>query len=65
MEDIKIDRTAFSVSTLDGTDQNNAYWRSLTPVQRLEAMEIMRQVNYGYDPATDRLQRILEVVKLK
>ena len=65
MKEMKIDRTAFSVSSLDQPNQDIAYWRSLTPDQRLEAMEIMRQINYGYDPTTERIQRILEVVKLK
>ena len=31
---------------------------------RLEALELMRQINYGYDPITDRLQRVLEVDEL-
>lgn len=32
---------------------------------RLEALELMRQINYGYNPITDRLQRILEVAKIR
>ena len=28
------------------------------------ALELMRQINYGYDPTTERLHRVLEVVKL-
>jgi hypothetical protein len=31
----------------------------------MEALELLRQVIYGYDPADARLQRILEVVDLK
>jgi hypothetical protein len=30
----------------------------------MEALELMRQINYGYNPATDRLQRVLEIAEL-
>ena len=65
MKEMEIDRTVFSIGSLNESDQDIAYWHSLTPEKRLEAMEIMRQINYGYDPTTERIQRILEVVKLK
>ena len=42
-----------------------AFWLSKTPLERLEATEMMRQINYGYDPLTDRVQRILTVVERK
>ena len=35
-----------------------------TPYERLESVELMRQINYGYDPTTTRLQRVLEVAQL-
>ena len=41
-----------------------AYWHSRTPQERVWALELMRQKAYGYDPATTRLQRVLEVVDL-
>lgn len=60
----KVDRSAFSVVSLDEQDEDEMhYWQSKTPHERLEAMELMRQVIYGYDPATCRLQRILEIVE--
>jgi hypothetical protein len=31
----------------------------------MEAIEVMRQVIYGYDPASTRLQRVLEIVDLE
>jgi len=31
----------------------------------MEASELMRQIIYGYDPATTRLQRFFEVVELE
>jgi hypothetical protein len=61
----KIDRTAFSaVSLLDPSDEK-AYWLSRTPYERLQAVELMRQIIYGYDPSTSRLQRVLEIAHLK
>jgi hypothetical protein len=31
----------------------------------MEAIEVMRQIIYGYDPATTRLQRVFEIVDLE
>lgn len=37
-------------------------WRKMTPVQRLQAVETMRQLNHPeYDPATSRVQRFYAV----
>ena len=44
---------------------DKTYWHSKTPQERLEALELMRQINYGYNPTTERLQRVLEVDELK
>lgn len=60
----KVDRRAFSVVSLDEQDEDEKrYWLSKTPLERLEAVELMRQVVYGYDPATTRLQRVLEIAQ--
>lgn len=59
-----LDKTAFSVVSFTDKDDVRAYWHSRTPEERLEAMEWMRQVTYGYDPATQRLQRVLTVSAL-
>ncbi len=57
-----MDKTAFSVVPLSQADSDDkAYWGSQTPMARLEALEFMRQVVYGYDPIGDRIQRVLEV----
>lgn len=60
----KMDKTAFSVTTLFEKSGDKEYWLSKTPQERLEALELMRQINYGYDPTTARLQRVLEIVEL-
>lgn len=60
---MRLDKTAFSVSTLDvNEDEDTTFWHSRTVEERLTAMEWMRQVNYGYDATTQRLQRVLTVI---
>ncbi len=60
----KLDRTRFEVGSLDASDERE-YWRTKSPQERMDALELMRQIIYGYDPATTRLQRVLEVVELE
>ena len=60
----RMDKTAFSVTTLSEKSGDKEYWLSKTPQERLAALELMRQINYGYDPTTARLQRVLEIVEL-
>jgi len=62
---MRIDRTAFEVVALDAQDDDLAYWLARSVDDRLEAIEVQRQVIYGYDPATDRLRRVLEVAPLE
>ena len=59
----QFDKTAFSVGSLDEEPDDLAYWLSKTPGERLAAMELMRQINYDYDPVTDRIPRVLEVIE--
>jgi hypothetical protein len=61
----KLDRTAFSVGSVFNESDEKSYWLSKTPAERLEAIEIMRQIIYGYDPTTERLQRVFEIAKRK
>ncbi len=61
----KIDKTAFSVmSVAEAAEEDRTYWLKKTPEERLEALELMRQIHYGYDPATERLQRVFTIVEL-
>jgi hypothetical protein len=64
IDSIRMDKTAFEVVGLHEADAiDREYWRAQSPRSRLEAMEFMRQVAYGYDPDTARLERVLEVTK--
>jgi hypothetical protein len=63
-DSFRIDKSAFSITSLEEQQaEEMAYWLNQTPHERLQAVEMMRQIIYGYDPATTRLQRVLEVVE--
>jgi hypothetical protein len=59
-----MDKTSFSVAALGDESEARAFWHAATPHDRLRALEFMRQAMYGYDPASARLQRILEIASL-
>ncbi len=65
IDTFRIDKEEFSVlSSFEEADETDkAYWHSKTPQERMAALELMRQINYGYDPTTERLQRVLEIVE--
>ena len=60
----KIDKGVLSIISLSEESDEREYWHSKTPYERLESIELMRQINYGYDPTTSRVQRVLEVAQL-
>jgi hypothetical protein len=59
-----LDKTVVAIASLEEESDDRLYWQTQTPLQRLEAIEFMRQVMYGYDPSTARLQRVLEFAEL-
>lgn len=64
IDSVGVDKTAFSVTSLSDELDEKDYWLSKTPYERLEAIELMRQIIYGYSPSTTRLQRVLTVAQL-
>lgn len=64
IESLKMDKTAFSIGNLEAESDERRYWLSREPMERFYAVEFLRQVVYGYDPATDRLQRFFEIAEL-
>jgi len=58
------DKKAFTVASLADADDDKAYWGKKSVQERLRAIELMRQVIYGYEPAAGGLQRIFEVAEL-
>ncbi|OLV15733.1 hypothetical protein [Deinococcus marmoris] len=59
----RMNRQAIEVTTLDDVQEDWHFWLTRPPAERLEALELLRQIHYGYDPATTRLQRIPELVE--
>ena len=57
-----LDRTALSVVSLHEESGDVAYWLSQPPEERWRALELMRQLLYGYSDPPPRLQRVLTVV---
>lgn len=58
----KVDRTVLTVSTTGENDEDE-YWQSKTPQERLEAIEINRRIVYGYKSTPPGLRRVLEVAR--
>ena len=64
LDEAHVDRRVFSVTSFAEAEQaDRTYWRSRTPEQRLEALELSRQIAYGYDPTTRGLSRFFEVAE--
>ena len=62
---LRIDRKVFSVVLMSEIENDLTYWLSKTPEERIEAVEFLRQLIFGYDPATERLQRVFETAEFK
>ena len=60
----RVDRQAFSVTSVSNEADDAAYWRTRTPLERLRAVELNRQVVYGYGLTPPRFQRVLEITEL-
>jgi hypothetical protein len=61
---MRVDRNEIRVfdSFAERDESDRAYWKSLTPEERLTALEMMRQVAYGYTEDQRGLQGFFEVV---
>jgi hypothetical protein len=60
----EMDRSALSVGWLHDESDEKPYWLSKTPEERLAAMELMRQIVYGYEYETaPRLQRVFAIAE--
>jgi len=64
VDNLKIDKTSFSTRSLYDESDEKKYWLSKTPQERINAVELMRQMIYGYNPLTTRLQRFFEIAEL-
>jgi hypothetical protein len=60
---LAVDKKSFSIVSLDAPSDEKAYWLAKKPAERLQAVELMRQIVYGYDPLATRLQRVLAITE--
>jgi hypothetical protein len=65
LTNIELDKSKFEVvesfAVAEVRDRN--YWRAKSPIERLAACELLRQLTYGYDPTTARLPRSFEILE--
>ncbi len=64
LDEACVSRQAFEVTSLAEAEKADLqYWRSRTPDERLAALELSRQIAYGYDPTARGLSRFFEVAE--
>ncbi len=62
IENIKLDKSCFEISTLGDENKENG-WLLKTPAERIQGLEILRQMWHKYDPDAARLPRIYTVIE--
>jgi hypothetical protein len=65
IDEFGLDRGHFSVARLTDPDDAPGYWLPRPVEERLQALEVLRRIFYGYAGAGAGLQRVLEVAKLE
>ena len=50
------------IEVLDKGQKDKPYWIDKSPEERLNHLEELRQIMYGYNPDTERLQRVFEII---
>lgn len=63
VREARLNREVIEVTTFEDMQDDWHYWLMKTPAERLEALELLRQIHYGYDPVTTRLQRVPELIE--
>jgi hypothetical protein len=56
-----VDRSVIKVGSVFEESDEKAFWLGKSPIERLEAIEFLRGITFGYDATTARLQRFLEI----
>lgn len=64
VDSLRLDKSALTATALSDESEEREYWSRKSPKERWQAIEQMRQIIYGYDPSTCRLQRVLTVAQL-
>ena len=58
-----MDKKTLKITSIYDDDRN--YWEKKSYLKRIEALEKLRRIIFGYDPSTERLQRTLTITQLK
>ena len=45
--------------------EDRDFWKKKTYLQKIQALEKLRRIIFGYDPSATRLQRTLTITQLK
>jgi len=53
------------LSRREAEQEDRVFWHSKTPAERLAAAERLRQIAYGYDASTARIQAVIVRTRLK
>jgi len=59
-----MDKKTVKITSIHNNDVHD-YWKKKSYLERIEALEQLRKIIFGYDPATARLQRTLTITQLK
>ena len=62
-EKFRLDRTQLRFGTREEMEADTSdiqLWKTTTPEERLEALELLRQIHYGNYSPTDGIQRVFE-----
>ena len=63
-DSLRVNRTVFRVTThTEAEHEDRAFWFSRTPVERLQHVELLRELNYGPEVVNQRLQRVFAVLE--
>ncbi|MBN2449616.1 MAG: hypothetical protein JXR77_04465 [Lentisphaeria bacterium] len=52
----RVERSVVLAQSVSEDSDERAFWLAKTPEERLEALELLREVAYDYDPTTARLR---------
>ena len=59
-----MNKKVFKIASL-GENDDHDFWENKTYLERIETLEKLRRIMFGYDASTERLQRIFTITQLK
>jgi hypothetical protein len=62
---MEVEPTVRLLTKEEAEQEDRTFWHSKTPAERLAAAERLRQIAYGYDPITARIQDVAQIVELE